>query len=127
MIPQGLLNNLRAGLSQYVGSEYVDVYRWTPDNDGIGGVITVWRKIASIKATLRAGVDTELVTADAMQPEGAWIMTCGYGSDIEIEDRVYREGQTPWSAGEYWEVAGEDQGHSDAVTLTINLRHHVNG
>jgi hypothetical protein len=127
VIPQGLLGNLRAGIANYIGSDSVDIYRWIPDNDGLGGVVAVWRKLSTIKATLRAGADTEVVTADAMQPEGAWVLTCPYGTDIEVEDRVYRPGQTPYAGSEYWEVEGEDQGHSDAVTLTINLRHHVNG
>lgn len=126
-IPAKLLQDIKAGLSNYTYTQPASLWRNIPQRDGIGGISMSLVKVHDFKCILKGGNDSEQVISETMTQVSMWSLVCPTDFEIRPDDRVYIDGTTPYMLGQFFEVIASDYGKTDAITQNVDLSLHQTG
>jgi head-tail adaptor len=116
MAPQ-LRERLSASFVRRLCQDRIEVHRAYVEADGMGGVTTTWRKLATIPARLINKSDSEQVIGDGVKAIATWEMLVHSASDIIPHDRVYIAGDQ----SKVYEVVGTDEGQTELLIQKVGL------
>lgn len=117
MIPPKLVGVLGNAMLRQTQSEQVHVWRHTLLDDGRGGQIDTWRKIATVNARLQNKKNSEDVVGNALQPICYWSLVVDRNVDILCYDRIRADSVKD----SYFEVTATDFGQSQLIVQHVDL------
>jgi len=112
-----LRERLSASFVRRLCQDRIEVHRAYVESDGMGGVTTTWRKLATIPARMINKADSEQQPGGGIEPVATWELMAPVSADIRPQDRI----SIPGSYGRVFEVVGSNNGQADQLIQSIGL------